>query len=452
MKEASYIVHSFDIKKQRASLEKIVSIVLDLVQKYCDGAQIIAMQSSGIMVKTNYGLIENIEFNKDVELLITLYKQKHTSFVLSTDLSLSAIKHVVQVALNILRYTSMDLYNGMVDRDLLAWNTYDLDLYHPTEIDIQSALHLAARAEQAALKLDPRIINTEGSIFNNRVSIKVIGNSYGMLQGYCTTWYSLSSGVIAKENSSMERGFSYTVARAIEDLQSPEYIGKKCASHALSRLSSKKLLTMKVPVVFAAEVAISLFRSLAVAISGEYVYRKCTFLLNAIGQQILPQWLSIEEHPHILKGIRSAPFDNEGVQTQQRDIVKDGILQSWLLSNYTARRLGLQSTGHAGDIYNWLIVGCNCEFDTMLKQMEKGFLITQLMGHGVNEMTGDYSRGASGFWVENGIIQYPVSGVTVAGNLKEMWKNIVSIGNDVEKRSSIQCGSIFLSEMKIGGD
>jgi PmbA protein len=249
----------------------------------------------------------------------------------------------------------------------------------------------------------------------------------------------------------MERDYAYTIGRAIDDLKSPEWVGEECARRTLSRLSPRKLSTMKAPVLFAAEVATGLFGHLVGAISGGSVYRKSTFLLDSMGQQILPEWLTIQEQPHLLKGLASTPFDSEGVRTQQRDIVKDGVLQTWLLTSYSARKLGLQSTGHAGGIHNWRIAGQGDSFDQLLKKMGTGLVVTELMGQGVSGMTGDYSRGAAGFWVENGEIQYPVSEVTIAGNLKDMWMNMVTVGSDIELRSNIQCGSVLLPEMKIAG-
>ena len=258
-------------------------------------------------------------------------------------------------------------------------------------------------------------------------------------------------GLIAEENGDMERDYAYTIGRAMSDLQTPEWVGADCARRTLSRLSPRKLSTMKAPVIFANEVATGLFGHLVGAIAGGSVYRKSTFLLDSLGKQILPDWLTIEEHPHLLKGLASTPFDSEGVRTERRDIIKDGILTQWLLTSYSARKLGLKSTGHAGGIHNWRIAGQGLSFEQMLKEMGTGLVVTELMGQGVSAITGDYSRGAAGFWVENGEIQYPVSEITIAGNLKDMWRNIVTVGNDIETRSNIQCGSVLLPEMKIAG-
>lgn len=439
------------VAEQRKILEQAVSTALELAKVSSDGAEVAVTKTTGISVSTRYGEVENVEFNSDGALGITVYYQNRKGSASSTDLSPEAIKRTVQAALDIARFTSPDPFAGVADRELLAFDAPDLDLFHPTEIDADRAIELAARAEQAALKADSRITNTEGGSFNSHVGIKVFGNSHGMLQGYCSSRHSLSSCVIAEANGDMERDYAYTIGRAMEDLKSPESVGEECARRTLSRLSPRKLSTMKAPVLFAAEVATGLFGHLVGAISGGSVYRKSTFLLDSLGQQILPEWLTIEEHPHLLKGLASTPFDSEGVRTERRDIIKDGVLQNWLMTSYSARKLGLQSTGHAGGIHNWRIAGQGHSFDDLLKQLGTGLVVTELMGQAVSALTGDYSRGASGFWVENGVIQYPVSEITIAGNLKDMWRNMVTIGSDIETRSNIQCGSILLPEMKIAG-
>lgn len=439
------------VAQQRQILEQAVSLALELATKQSDGAEVAVSKTTGIGVSTRFGEVENVEFNSDGALGITVYHQNRKGSASSTDLSHEAIARTVQAALDIARYTSPDTCAGVADKSLLAFDAPDLDLFHPSEIDADRAIELAARAENASLSVDKRIVNSEGGSFNSHYGIKVFGNSHGMLQSYCSTRHSLSSSVVAEENGEMERDYAYTIGRAMEDLQSPEWVGAECARRTLSRLAPRKLSTMKAPVIFASEVATGLFGHLVGAIAGSSVYRKSTFLLDALGQQIFPDWLTIEEHPHLLKGLASTPFDSEGVRTERRDIVKDGVLQQWLLTSYSARKLGLQSTGHAGGIHNWRIAGCGLDFAGMLKQMGTGLVVTELMGQGVSGMTGDYSRGAAGFWVENGEIQYPVSEITIAGNLKDMWRDIVTVGNDIETRSNIQCGSVLLPEMKIAG-
>ncbi|MDN6774271.1 MAG: metalloprotease PmbA, partial [Enterobacterales bacterium] len=407
---------------------------------------------TGISISTRFGEVENVEFNSDGALGITVYHQQRKGSASSTDLSPDAIARTVQAALDIARYTSPDPFAGPADKELLAFDAPDLDLFHPAELDAERGIELAARAEQASLQFDPRITNTEGGSFNSHYGIKVFGNSHGMLQSYSSSRHSLSSCVIAEHEGDMERDYAYTIARDINELKTPEWVGEECARRTLSRLAPRRLPTMEAPIMFAAEVATGLFGHLVGAISGSSVYRKSTFLLDSLGKQILPEWLTINEQPHLLKGMASTPFDSEGVRTVERNIVENGVLQTWLMTSYSARKLGMQSTGHAGGIHNWRIAGQGLGFEDMLKKMGTGFLVTELMGQGVSGVTGDYSRGAAGFWVENGEIQYPVSEVTIAGNLKDMWSNLVTMGDDIELRSNIQCGSALLEAMKIAGE
>ncbi|WP_114192531.1 metalloprotease PmbA [Edaphovirga cremea] len=440
------------VAEQRKVLEQAVAQALELAKAGSDQAEVAVSKTTGISVSTRFGDVENVEFNSDGALGITVYHQQRKGSASSTDLSPDAIARTVQAALDIARYTSPDPFAGTADPSLLAFDAPDLDLFHPSELDAERGIELAARAEQAALGADKRITNTEGGSFNSHYGIRVFGNSHGMLQSYCTSRHSLSSSVIAEHEGDMERDYAYTIGRALEDLHSPEWVGAECARRTLSRLAPRKLPTMHAPILFASEVATGLFGHLVGAISGGSIYRKSSFLLDKLGKQILPEWLTIEEHPHLLKGLASSPFDSEGVRTERRDIVKDGILQTWLMTNYSARKLGMTSTGHAGGIHNWRIAGQGNDFAAMLKQLDKGLVVTELMGQGVSGVTGDYSRGAAGFWVENGEIQYPVSEITIAGNLKDMLRNIVSVGSDIETRSNIQCGSVLLSEMKIAGE
>lgn len=440
------------VAEQRKTLENAVAQALELAKAGADAAEVAVTKTTGISISTRFGEVENVEFNSDGALGITVYHQQRKGSASSTDLSPDAIARTVQAALDIARYTSPDPFAGPADKELLAFDAPDLDLFHPAELDAERGIELAARAEQSSLKFDPRITNTEGGSFNSHYGIKVFGNSHGMLQSYSSSRHSLSSCVIAEHDGDMERDYAYTIARDINDLKSPEWVGEECARRTLSRLAPRRLPTMEAPVMFAAEVATGLFGHLVGAISGSSVYRKSTFLLDSLGKQILPEWLTINEQPHLLKGMASTPFDSEGVRTVERNIVENGVLQTWLMTSYSARKLGMQSTGHAGGIHNWRIIGQGLGFEDMLKKMGTGFLVTELMGQGVSGVTGDYSRGAAGFWVENGEIQYPVSEVTIAGNLKDMWSNLVTLGDDIELRSNIQCGSALLEAMKIAGE
>ena len=382
------------VAEQRKTLENAVAQALELAKVGADAAEVAVTKTTGISISTRFGEVENVEFNSDGALGITVYHQQRKGSASSTDLSPDAIARTVQAALDIARYTSPDPFAGPADKELLAFDAPDLDLFHPAELDAERGIELAARAEQASLQFDPRITNTEGGSFNSHYGIKVFGNSHGMLQSYSSSRHSLSSCVIAEHEGDMERDYAYTIARDINELKTPEWVGEECARRTLSRLAPRRLPTMEAPIMFAAEVATGLFGHLVGAISGSSVYRKSTFLLDSLGKQILPEWLTINEQPHLLKGMASTPFDSEGVRTVERNIVENGVLQTWLMTSYSARKLGMQSTGHAGGIHNWRIAGQGLGFEDMLKKMGTGFLVTELMGQGVSGVTGDYSRGA----------------------------------------------------------
>lgn len=439
------------IMAQRTRLEQAVSQALSIAQKGCDSAEVAVSSTTGMSVSTRMGEVENVEFNSDGALGITVYHNQRKGSASSTDLSEEAIARTVQAAIDIAKYTSEDPCSGPADRDLLAFEAPDLQLFYPSEVSADQAIDYAANAEKAALSADPRITNTEGGSFNSHYGIRVFGNTLGMLQSYCSSRHSMSACVIAEENGDMERDYAYTIARKLDDLKSAQWVGEECARRTLSRLAPRKLATQKAPVIFAPEVATGLFGHLVGAISGTSVYRKSTFLLDSLGKQILPDWLTIRELPHVIGGLASTPFDSEGVRTEDRLIIENGVLNNWLMTTYAARKLGLKSTGHAGGIHNWHIAGQGLGFDDMLREMGTGLVVTELMGQGVSGITGDYSRGASGFWVENGEIQYPVSEITIAGNLKDMWASIIATGDDIETRSNIQCGSVWLPEMSIAG-
>lgn len=439
------------IMAQRTRLEQAVSQALSIAQKGCDSAEVAVSRTTGMSVSTRMGEVENVEFNSDGALGITVYHNQRKGSASSTDLSEEAIARTVQAAIDIAKYTSEDPCSGPADRDLLAFEAPDLQLFYPSEVSADQAIDYAANAEKAALSADPRITNTEGGSFNSHYGIRVFGNTLGMLQSYCSSSHSMSACVIAEENGDMERDYAYTIARNLDDLKSAQWVGEECARRTLSRLAPRKLATQKAPVIFAPEVATGLFGHLVGAISGTSVYRKSTFLLDSLGKQILPDWLTIRELPHVIGGLASTPFDSEGVRTEDRLIIENGVLNNWLMTTYAARKLGLKSTGHAGGIHNWHIAGQGLGFDDMLREMGTGLVVTELMGQGVSGITGDYSRGASGFWVENGEIQYPVSEITIAGNLKDMWASIIATGDDIETRSNIQCGSVWLPEMSIAG-
>ncbi|MBT0724164.1 metalloprotease PmbA [Rosenbergiella sp. S61] len=442
---------SLQVSEQQKVLEQAVEHALTFAKSRTDGAEVAVNKTTGLSVSTRYGEVENVEFNSDGALGITVYLGQRKGSASSTDLSPAAIERAVQAATDIARYTSEDPFSAVAEASLLAWDAPDLDLYHPLAITPDQAIDYAAAAEQAALECDTRIVNSEGGSFSSHAGIRVFGNSHGFLKSYCSTRHSMFSSVIAEQKGQMERDYAYTSGRDFADLKSAEWVGQECARRTLARLSPQKLSTRKAPVLFAPEIASGLIGHLVGAISGSSVYRKSTFLLDSLGKQIFPEWLSITEQPHLLKGTASSPFDSEGVRTQQRTIIDQGVLQTWLMTSYSARKLGLHSTGHAGGIHNWRLAGQGQSFEQLLKRMGTGLLVTELMGQGVSAMTGDYSRGAAGFWVENGEIQYPVSEITIASNLQDMWRTMVTVGDDIDERGNIQCGSILLEQMSIAG-
>lgn len=447
-----------DVSTERNYLEHAVLTALSEVStsSTATSAEVAVTKSTGISISTRLGEVETLEFNSDGALAITVYCGQQKGTASSTDLRAEAIKRTVKAAIDIAKYSSSDPYAGIADKSLLAFDYQELELFHPWTLNADEAVRIAARAENSARFADPRIINTEGGSFNSHYGIRVFGNTHGILQSYTSSRHSISCSVLASENDNMERDYAYTVARKFEDLISPEEIGKECAKRTLARLSPKILKTLKTPVIFAAEVATGLIGHLVGAISGGSVYRQSTFLLDSLETQIMPSWLTIHEDPYVIGGLGSGFFDSEGVKTQSRNIIEEGVLKTWLMNTYSARKLGLVTTGHAGGIHNWFLKDNRVDqgtlsFEALIKKMGTGLIVTELMGQGVNGVTGDYSRGASGFWVENGEIQYPVSEITIAGNLKEMWQQIVAISSDVEKRSSIQTGSILIENMQVAG-
>lgn len=440
-----------DMIQQRNFLEKIVYRILDLVRLRSDEAEVSIIKTTGITVSSRYSKLENVEFHSNAALSITVFCEKRKGSAFLNDLHEKSIMNAIDAAIGIAHYTSPDTYSGIADKKLLAFNAINLNLFHPINLNTQLGLQLSSQAEQYALKYDKRVVRTEGGKFNGYFTTKVFGNSHGMLQSYHSSQYSLLCSVIATNNDIMEQNYAYTLSRSFDSLRSPQWVGTECAKRVLKRLNAKKINTMTCPVIFHAEVATTLFNHLARAIYGDNIYRKSTFLLNKLGKKIFPSWLSIQERPHVCQGLGSAPFDDEGVQTMDRMIIQDGILNHWILNSYSARKIGLISTGHAGGIYNWYISHNKINFEKLVQEMYRGIIVTDLMGQGVNIITGDYSRGISGFWVENGAIQYPIHEITVAGNLQEIFENFISISNDIETRSNIRCGSVLISSMKIAG-
>jgi len=451
MTESNGIINQLEQVKTR------VSKVLELAETLgVDSAEVAMSRQQGLSVGTRMGEVETVEFTNDGALGITVYMDGRKGSASTADLSERALQQAVQAAVNIAKYTSVDECSGLADKSLLAMEPEDLDLYHPKVINTDEAIEIAKACEDSALAYDKRITNSDGASLDTFEGFKVYGNTHGQLVGYPSSRHSLSCVVIAGEEDEMQRDYAYSVNRNFDLLDAPAIIGAEAARETLSRLNPQKLPTGKVPVMFKADIANTIFGHLIAAISGGNLYRKSSFLLDSIGKSVFPEFLNISERPHIKGALASSAFDSEGVKTVDREIITSGCLDTYLLTSYSARKLGLQTTGHAGGIHNWILNavgdGRGGSFDNMLKKLGTGFLVTELMGQGVNVVNGDYSRGAAGFWVENGEIAYPVAEVTIAGNLQEMFKGLVAVGDDIDMRGSIRTGSLLIQEMQVAGN
>ena len=441
------------LKSQEQTLRDAVSFAIETAQKAGATAEVGVTKVSGLSVSTRLQEIENVEFTNDGALGISVYLGQQKGNASTSDLSEEAIKNTVEAALAIAKYTSPDDCTGLADKELMTFEAPDLELYHGASVDVEQATKLALEAEKSALEYDAKIVNSNGASFNSHTGVRVYGNTHGMLQSYLSSRYSLSCSVIGGELDQLENDYEYTVSREFDALSSADWVGQNCAKKVIARLNPQKLSTREVPVIFLNDVATGLISHLTGAISGGSLYRKSSFLLDHLGKQVLPDWFQISERPHLLKRLASTPFDSEGVRTQDLEIIQDGVLQTYLLTSYSGRKMGMQSTGHAGGIHNWLVKpNLTGGLTALLRQMSTGLLVTDVMGQGVNIVTGDYSRGAAGFWVENGEIQYPVAEITIAGQLQDMLKNIIAVSDDIEHRSNIQTGSILLNKMKISGN
>ncbi|WP_218309316.1 metalloprotease PmbA [Alteromonas antoniana] len=440
------------IDQQVAEIQTIVDDVLKLAkQKGATQAEASMSKVQGIAVSSRMKEVENVEFTNDGGLGISVYVGKHKGSASTADLSKEALTLAVEKAIDIAKYTSEDPCTGLADAELMATEFPDLDLYHPQPLDPEQAIQVAIEAETAAMDYDKRITNSDGASYNANLGMRVYGNTHGINAGYPSSRYSLSCMVIGADNDDMQRDYAYTVSRKAGGLLSPKEVGEEAAHNTVSRLGARKISTAKVPVIMHRDLASSLFGHYVSAISGGNLYRRSSFLLDKLGHQVFPEWLNIEEKPHLKGALASSNFDNEGVATHDMTIVDAGKLATYLYTTYSARKLNTKSNGHAGGIHNWQVTNTGQSDEQLLKTMGTGLLVTELMGQGVNVVTGDYSRGAAGYWVENGIIQYPVHEVTIAGNLKDMFAGIQAIGAVQDKRGSVSTGSILLDEMSIAG-
>ena len=441
------------ISEHQSHMQQLVDDLLSEAKKQgASSAEAVISSDAGLSATVRMGDVETIEHTRDNALGISVYFGQCKGSASTSDLSPQAIIDTVKAACSIAKYTSEDECAGLADADLMAKEIPDLDLYHPWSIEVDQAIDLGRRCEAAALDYAPEINNSEGATLNSHSGLRVYGNSHGFIGGYPSSRHSISCSVLGQDDKGMQRDYWYSSGRSADDLENVEAVGQKAGERTLARLGARKISTREAPVIFQADVAVSLLRSLVGAISGSALYRRSSFLLDHLDKQIFPEFVHIHENPLLRRGLSSAPFDSEGVATKPRDIVSKGTLQDYVLSSYSARKLGMQTTGNAGGVRNLTIEQGELDLAGLLKEMEQGLLITELMGQGVNTVTGDYSRGAAGFWVENGIIQYPVEEITVAGNLKQMYTQLLAVGNDIDPRTSVRTGSWLIESMTIAGE
>jgi PmbA protein len=434
------------------TLESVAAQAVELARRFgADQAEAGVSHDEGLSVTVRMGELESVERQRDRGLAVTIYKDARKGSASTTDFSPASVEDTVRKALSIGSFTAQDEYAGLADANLMAADVPDLELYFPWELDVEDATALALRAEDAARSLDARIANSEGATASTSAGHRVYANSHGFVGGYPTSTHSTSCSVVAKSNGSLERDYWYTVSRSPEELDSPESVGAEAARRALQRLDARQLSTRIVPVLFPAELAKGLFGHLVAAIRGTSQYRRASFLLDAVHKQIFPAFIDIDEDPLIHRALGSAPFDGEGVATRPRQLVQAGVLQGYVLSSYSARRLGLQTTANAGGVHNLIVRPTAGSLEELIASCDEAFVVGELLGQGVNIVTGDYSRGAAGFWVERGKIVHPVNEVTIAGSLSDIFKNIRAVGSDVDRRGTVRCGSVLVDGLTVAG-
>ncbi|MES9815036.1 MAG: metalloprotease PmbA [Candidatus Thiodiazotropha sp.] len=441
------------MEQRKGELQQLVEDLLGEAERLgATAAEAAVSSNAGLSLTVRLGETETIEHTRDNGLGVTVYFGHRKGSASTSDLSPRAVKETVEAACNFARYTSEDPCSGLADADLMASDNPDLDLYHPWQQSVEEAIELAIRCEDAARDHDPRIVNSEGASLNSHDGLHVYGNTHGFMGGYPSSRHSLSCAVVGKQNESMQRDYWYTLSRQSKRLDTPEAVGRMAAERTLARLNARQLPTQQAPILFQADVAVGLLRSFIGAIRGSALYRKASFLLDHLGKPVFPEFVTIHEEPRLARGLASAAYDNEGVATCNREFVRQGVLDSYVLDSYAARKLGMRTTGNAGGVRNLRINSGELDREGLLRTMERGLVVTELMGQGVNMVTGDYSRGAAGFWVEGGEIQYPVEEITIAGNMREMLMGLLQVGSDVETRSSIQTGSWLIDRMMIAGE
>ncbi|MGK0271219.1 MAG: PmbA protein [Cocleimonas sp.] len=442
------------MKQDEQALREISENVLKLAKKYgASDAELSLNRGAGLSVEIHMDNVDKLEYHRDQGLSLTVYMGKHTGSASTGDLSLQAIEDTVKAACNIAKYTEEDKYTGLADADMMATEVGDLDLYHPWDLTSDQAIEIARECEQHALQFDPRIVNSDGASISTYSGVGLIANSHGFTGVVPSSRHSLSCSVIGQEvgDENMQRDYWYSSTRVNSELEAAESVGKKAAGKTIARLQGKQISTRQANVLYSPEMARSIISHFTSAIAGGSQYRKSTFLVDCIDEKVFPEFIRLHEQPHLIRAFGSGYFDKEGVATKNREIVIDGVVQDYIMGSYSARQLGLKSTANSGGTHNLTLDSTGQSFDELLKMLDTGFLVTELIGSGINNITGDYSRGAAGYWVENGEIQYAVEEVTVAGNLKDMFKNIVAVGNDIDTRSATKTGSILIEGMMVAG-
>lgn len=436
---------------QRAELEDLIGHALDVARREgADQAEAEASVADGLSVGVRMGEIETLEYQRDHTLAVSVFFGQHTGSASTGDFRPEAVADAVAAACRIARFTAEDPYTGLADAALMAEHFPELDLYHPWGLTAEDAIE-RARACETAARADQRITNSEGADVGSQAVVSAYGNSHGFCASEQGTRHSISCAVIGGHGDAMQRDYWYSIARAPGELETPEAVGRHAAERTLARLGATQVATTSCPVLFVPEMARSLVGHLVGAVRGSNLYRNASFLVDSLGEQLFPEFVRIHEQPHLPRALGSSPCDREGVATVPRDLVSAGVLRGYVLDSYSARRLGMQTTGNAGGVHNLTLDPGSSSFDDLVKRMDRGLIVTEMMGQGVNTVTGDYSRGAAGFWVENGAISHPVQEVTIAGNLRQMFAGIVALGDDLDTRAGIRAPSVMIERMTVAG-
>jgi PmbA protein len=445
--------HLPDLRDSEERLKGLVGDILAEAKKQgADAAEVSVSEDVGLGVTVRMRDLESVEFNHDRGFGITVYFGQRKGSASTSDSSAEAIKETVLAAANIARHTQEDPCAGLADADRMATDLKNLDLYHPWSVDADAARELALECEAVGLDHDPRIRNSDGASVSTQQSCRVYGNSHGFIGSYLGSRHSLSCVLIATDDAGMQRDYWYTTSRLPDQLESARAVGEEAARRTVARLSPRKVRTGSFPVAYSAQTAGGLASHLLGAISGGALYRRASFLLDSLGETVAAEHLTLREEPHLIGALGSTAFDGEGVATTAKAFIDQGVVASYLLSSYSGRKLGMPTTGNAGGVFNLTVTGRTLPVAELLNELGTGLLVTDLMGQGVNTVTGDYSRGAAGFWVEDGEIAYPVDEITIASNLKDMFKGVVCVGDDLDTRGNIRAPTVLIDRMTLAGD